>query len=449
MTLTGDTLCCITGVSQILRGILKRMRQISDSTGTKYIALTKGDIDKVSVPKKDKRIYYYFKKVPGLTLQVTSNGIKTFQVFKRIKGVSSPYRKVLGKYPMLSPDSASRLARVELGLLESSGDPRIKRKEEAQMSMTYGDLYERYMNEYAKQHTKGWKDTEASYKLYFKTHWHRRTVGGIKHSELEAWVNNLGETSGKATANRNLDIFAAILHWGIKKQIIKLTHDPSTGITRFKTKARERFLMPNEFEKFKKALDTEPSQTMKDFFWMLLYTGIRSGNVMAMRWDQIQWDLKQWIIPDTKNDDSQIVNLVPDAMKILQERYDTRQNEDWVFPSTINRGRKSQSGHLEEPKGAWKELLKRAGLYSEDKTKRLRIHDIRRTVGSYMAIQGVDSKVIGKALGHRSSAATAIYARLTQDPVRIALLNAVNAFGNANKLVNQTEQEKMVIAAST
>lgn len=56
------------------------------------------------------------------------------------------------------------------------------------------------------------------------------------------------------------------------------------------------------------------------------------------------------------------------------------------------------------------------------KIKDLRVHDLRRTAGSYMAIQGVSPTIIGKALGHRSQAATAMYARLTQEPVRQALI---------------------------
>lgn len=44
-----------------------------------------------------------------------------------------------------------------------------------------------------------------------------------------------------------------------------------------------------------------------------------------------------------------------------------------------------------------------------------------------MAIQGVSPTIIGKALGHRSQAATAMYARLTQDPVRQAMINAQQA----------------------
>ncbi len=58
-----------------------------------------------------------------------------------------------------------------------------------------------------------------------------------------------------------------------------------------------------------------------------------------------------------------------------------------------------------------------------------------RTAGSYMAIEGISPTIIGKALGHRSPQATAVYARLTQDPVRQALELAQQAL---TKPTNQT-----------
>ncbi len=61
---------------------------------------------------------------------------------------------------------------------------------------------------------------------------------------------------------------------------------------------------------------------------------------------------------------------------------------------------------------AWRRLLKRAGLSG------LRIHDLRSTAGSYMAITGTALQIIGKALGHTQQQTTAIYSRLTNEAVR-------------------------------
>ena len=96
------------------------------------------------------------------------------------------------------------------------------------------------------------------------------------------------------------------------------------------------------------------------------------------------------------------------------EEYATHAAE-WVFPSE-----KGETGHLKDPKKFWHRLLDRAGI--ED----MRIHDIRRTLGSYEAIAGVNLPTISRSLGHKTMRSTQVYARLNVDPVRTAMSRAVN-----------------------
>ncbi|MDR0680067.1 MAG: tyrosine-type recombinase/integrase [Puniceicoccales bacterium] len=79
----------------------------------------------------------------------------------------------------------------------------------------------------------------------------------------------------------------------------------------------------------------------------------------------------------------------------------------------------SRSGHTEDPKAAWGRILKRAGL------ENLRIHDLRRTMASYQAIMGSSLAIIGRSLGHKSPQCTAIYARLSNAPVRASMGAAI------------------------
>lgn len=57
----------------------------------------------------------------------------------------------------------------------------------------------------------------------------------------------------------------------------------------------------------------------------------------------------------------------------------------------------------------------------------LRLHDLRRTLGSYQAATGANSYIIGRSLGHKSTQSTAIYARLNIDPVRDSVEKAAKA----------------------
>jgi integrase len=76
-------------------------------------------------------------------------------------------------------------------------------------------------------------------------------------------------------------------------------------------------------------------------------------------------------------------------------------------------------------KGAWRAITTAAGL--DD----LRVHDLRRTFGSWQAAAGASLPMIGKALGHKSQQATAIYARLNLDPVRQMVDKAAGAMSAA------------------
>jgi integrase len=69
----------------------------------------------------------------------------------------------------------------------------------------------------------------------------------------------------------------------------------------------------------------------------------------------------------------------------------------------------------------WRRVVNRAGLAG------LRIHDLRRTLGSWQAAAGVPLHTIGKSLGHRNLATTQIYSRLDLDPVRQAVETATSA----------------------
>jgi integrase len=53
-----------------------------------------------------------------------------------------------------------------------------------------------------------------------------------------------------------------------------------------------------------------------------------------------------------------------------------------------------------------------------------RLHDLRRTLGSYMAMGNQSLHMIGKVLGHKSPTATQIYSRFAHDPVRAAMEKA-------------------------
>ena len=176
--------------------------------------------------------------------------------------------------------------------------------------------------------------------------------------------------------------------------------------------ARERFIHPKEFESFLTTLSASKNIDIRDYAYLSLFTGARQANVLAVRWEEIDFELCLWRIPKTKNSQSHTIPLTMAALAVLKERKETAAS-DWVFPSKT-----SAVGHIVEPKVGWRQILKDA------KIKNLTMHDLRRSLGSYMAMGNQSLHIIGKALGHQSHTSTQIYARLANDPVRQAMEKA-------------------------
>lgn len=200
--------------------------------------------------------------------------------------------------------------------------------------------------------------------------------------------------------------------------------NPATGIERFKEASGERFLSPEELKRFLTALSGKTEQLWRDFFLMLLFTGARRSNVQAMAWEDVSIDRGLWRIPneESKSGEPLLVVLPPPAVAILKRRAKDANGSDWVFAST------GKTGHVTEPKKAWNELLTRA------KIDDFRLHDLRRTLGSWLACAGVSLPIIGKALGHKSQAATQVYARLDKMPVREAVTTTTTAMLTASRV---------------
>ncbi len=375
---------------------------------------TKGSLSNLPLPLKGKRAYYYDTKVRGLGVSLTDKGTITFIVYRKVDG--KPERITLGRFPDLSIENARGLA-SDINSQIAQGKNPNREKSKLRDELILGELFIQYFERHAKLHKKSWKDDEKLYRLYL-AQWDKRKLSSINRSEIESLHAKVGKEHGIYAAYRMLTLLGVMLNramdwgWGGTNSAV--------GIKKFREISRERFLQGDELPRFFKALEEEDNRMLADFFMLGILTGARRGNLLSMIWQDISFDQAIWRIPETKNGSSHLVPLSPEAIAILGERLKEKQN-NWVFPSST-----SKSGHLEEPKSAWKRVLQRADL------KDLRLHDLRRTLGSWQAATGANSYVIGKSLGHKTQQATAIYARLNIDPVRASMEKATEAMMKNN-----------------
>jgi len=429
---------------------------------------TKKKLEELSTPPIGKRYSFKDEKERGLIIRITANGQKTFQLYQKFQG--RPVRVTLGTFPDTTVEKARRKAKIAKGELAVNKNPNVE-KNKLRQEITLKELFHLYMKKYSKVQKKSWKYDEREINK-FLSHWFNRKISDISKHEISDLHLKLMKANGLYQGNRVLERLRAMynkaISWGWDGA------NPTLGIKKFKEKSRDRYIMPSEMPLLFQALNLEENKTAKDYIFLSLLTGARKSNMLAMRWEEIDWDRRAWRIPDTKNGEPVTVPLIEQAIEILEARR-IKTNSEWVFEA------KTSTGHLSDPKKTWDRIRKRATLelwkqtpehakIIEDIDKNLketnnygytvvklfncvereakkrkiklplglmdlRIHDIRRTLGSYQAITGASLPIIGKTLGHKNLQSTQVYARLHDDPVREAMNKATEAMFGFSKNV--------------
>jgi integrase len=274
---------------------------------------------------------------------------------------------------------------------------------------TLGELFDEFMNRYAKLEKKSWIYDEREIPKFYGD-WFNHKISSLTKQQIQKRHEEIRAKNGLYQANRALERLRAMYNKAIEWGWDGI--NPTNGIKKYREVKRDRFLLANETRAFFTALDMEENEVARNYFYMALFTGARKTNVLEMRWDQIDIKNAIWRIPDTKNGEPVVVSLIQPAVELLGK---IPKESEWVFPN-----QRSASGHFEDPKKPWARILERAGI------ENLRIHDIRRTMGSWQALTGASLTIIGKSLGHKSTDATQIYARLSNDPVRDSMNTAID-----------------------
>ncbi len=366
---------------------------------------TEKRIEKLPLPSAGAQVYYRDAKTRGFAVAVYPSGAKTFYLYRKVEG--RPERVLIGKWPDLPVEEARKKADEMNGQIAKGENPAEERRQ-TRLEGTFGNLWERYLELHAKPHKqpRSVAEDEANYRRYL-SEWVTRRLSTIHRRDIEKLHADLAEKSGIYAANRVLALLSTVFNkateWGWSGD------NPCKGVKKFREESRERFLTQDEMPRFLKALAEEPSQDFRDFIMLDLLTGARRSNLLAIRWEEIDFAGAVWRIPRTKGNKPQSIPLVGPAQKILEARRE-RVNGEWVFPSDVVKG-----AHVLEYRKPWGKLLERAQIGN------LRLHDVRRTLGSWLSKSGAALPVIKAALGHADIATTAIYTRGEDSEVRKAL----------------------------
>ena len=387
--------------------------------------------------------------LPGFGVRIYPSGKKAFVLSYRVAGRKRMF--TIGRYGVYTLIEAQDEARNYLRNVTKNNDPLDERQRKAK-GETVKDLCDEYMERHAKPRKKSWADDQARINNYILPAWGSRKADSIKRFDMANMHSKLGKDGHPYGANRILrlvsKIYSLARQWGYVPDDYP---NPSRDIELFKEHKRDRWVTPAELPKLIEAINIEGNVSARNALWLYLLTGVRKSELLKSKWSDIDWDRKELKLPDTKAGRTHYVPLSEPAMSILREIPRIKGNP-YILPG------KKEKSHLVNIDKPWirakslattllfldeedtplaeliqslknklqrqptlPEIIKAADFELPTGLQDVRLHDLRRTVGSWMAQSGNSLHLIGKVLNHSNQSTTAIYARFAEDQTRNAL----------------------------
>jgi integrase len=379
--------------------------------------LTKAIIDTLPAADAGKRYFVFDAKSRGLAVRISDKGAKSFYMYRWFAG--KPQQLKIADYPDMTIEQARKRAEEFNGRVAQGANP-VEDRRAIKKDPTFGELFTWYLDAHAKPRKLTWRKDADNFRLYLSD-LAKLQCAKVTRGQVREVHTHIAGAAGVYAANRTLALVRTVFNVAVAHDMVAIAN-PAAGIQMLPEVSRERRLLPHEIAAFIDAVTADPSEDIRDYVMVSLFTGARKANVLAARWDEIDFAGGTWRIPLTKNGTAQTIPLEDSEIEILKRRkLASATGCPWVFPGP------GAAGHLADPKAGWKRILDRAGI------KDLRMHDLRRSLASFMVDSGASLAVIGKTLNHKSQVTTAIYARLSLDPIRQAKRAAHGAMHAATK----------------
>jgi integrase len=392
--------------------------------GDKALAAAKADgltdaiVKRLSLPAQGNRVVYD-AALPGFGVRLTAGGFRSFILNYRVRASGQERRYTIGGFPNWHTGDARRKARELKRLIDDGGDP-LADIEAERGAPTVAELCDRFEQEHLPRKRSG---TAADYKRilasHIRPHFGRHVrVADVTTDSVEQLHRKISGRGHLQRANRVVAVlskmFSLAARWGYRET------NPCKGIERNPEVARKRYLSGEELAQLTAALAKHPDRQQANVFRLLLLTGARRGEVLAMKWADLDLGAGKWVKPGstTKQKTEHEAFLSAPARQLLGEMRAAQEAKaskrkplgEYVFPGN------GSIAHVTQIKRAWRSICKAAAI-----TKPLRIHDLRHSFASELVSSGASLPLIGALLGHSNPATTHRYAHLFDDPQRAAV----------------------------
>ncbi len=342
------------------------------------------------------------------------NGKTTYTALIRVKGhpaMSATFERLT--------DARSWAAEIEAQMKRGKHIKDVEAKKH-----TLNELIERYIKtelpERKSDHKKfemqlrWWQDKIGAYMLSDVTPALLSKSKEDLATEPSAKPKNGRTTRTNATVNRYMACLSIVFTFAVKEWGW-MEENPMLKVTKKKEpKGRIRFLSEDE----RKILLTECQKVSKELYLAVLIaisTGARYGEILGLKWENIDFENRLFHFIDTKNGENRGVPISSMVLKELQAFSKVRNIKfDLVFISPDGQ-------YVYNAKDRFTEVVKAA------KIENFKFHDLRHTAASYLAMNGASLLDIAEILGHKTLAMVKRYSHLTKKHTAAILENMNNA----------------------
>jgi integrase len=273
---------------------------------------------------------------------------------------------------------------------------------------TLGDLIDRFVVEVLPHKSKNASNTKL-HLLWWKTRLGHITLADLGPADIVTCRNEFALDGDPAQAS-SVAVDCGSLHGGAVARaqhcreglgLARRLTDAQGFRSRVNLAARERFLSDKERDALLTACRDSTSRYLYPVVVLAISTGMRSGEMLTLRWPQVDLRRGQILLQDTKNGASRAVPLAGHALDLIEQlskvqRIDT----DLLFPGADA----SRPVDLKKP---WTTALRKAGIVD------FRFHDLRHSAASYLAMNGASTIEIAAVLGHKTLQMVKRYSHLS------------------------------------
>jgi integrase len=235
----------------------------------------------------------------------------------------------------------------------------------------------------------------------------------IEFLDVERLKRKLNKTHKPATVWGILELLRRLSNFGANN--IKVGGQSVKGLS-FKIKMPEvdnektEDLDPDEFQRLLDAIEADISTQAGNFMKMVLFTGMRRGELFRLRWDDVDFHKNFITIRDPKGKKDQKIPLSSTAYNLLMTHERPYTGSPFVFPGRNGNQRTDIKLQINR-------IKKRAGLPKDFRP----LHGLRHVFASMLASSGkVDMYHLQKLLTHKSSSMTQRYAHLRDESLKKA-----------------------------